>query len=106
MIEPEKLFYKIIEDLPNAIKGKMFGAVSIKSSNGKTAAFFWKGNMVFKLDQVTQEKALKLNGSKIGEHLYAPDKLMKGWVSIPEKHSEKWTDFAISAINYVEQLKK
>ena len=105
MTEPEKLFYQIIEDLPTAIKGTMFGAISIKSSNGKTAALCCKGNMVFKLDEKSQEEALKLDNAKIGSHLYAPDKPMKCWVSIPEKHSDKWTDFSISAIKYVEQLK-
>ncbi len=105
MIEPEELFYQIIEDLPNAIKGKMFGAISIKSSNGKTAAFFWKGNMVFKLDDKSQEEALKLDSVKIGSHLYAPDKQMKGWVSIPGKHSDLWADFTKKAINFVGELK-
>ena len=106
MTEPEKSFHRIIEEIPNAIKGKMFGAISIKSSNGKTAAFFWKGNMVFKLDEKSQEEALKLDNAKIGSHLYAPEKPMKGWVSIPEKHSDKWTDFTLAAIKYVEKLRK
>ena len=105
MTESEKLFYQIIEDLPNAIKGKMFGAISIKSSNGKTAAFFWKGNMVFKLDEKSQEEALKLDSAKIGSHLYAPDKPMKGWVSISEIHSDKWPDFSKKALKYVGELK-
>ena len=106
MTEPENLFHQIIKGLPNGIEGKMFGAKCIKSPNGKTAAFFWQENMVFKLDQETQEKALKLNGSKIGAHLYAPEKPMKGWISIPEKHSYKWTEFAKKALEYVEELKK
>jgi len=33
----------------------------------------WKDNMLFKLDGKTQQEALKLNGSKIGSHLYAPN---------------------------------
>jgi len=106
MTEPEKLFHQIIEGLPNGIEGKMFGAKCIKSTNGKTAAFFWQETMVFKLDQETQEKALKLNGSKIGTHLYAPEKPMKEWISIPEKHSDEWTELAEKALVYVEELKK
>lgn len=106
MTESEKLFHQISSGIPNSVEGKMFGAKCIKSINGKTAAFFWKENMVFKLDERTQEQALKLKGSKVGAHLYAPEKQMKGWISIPIKHSQKWTEFAISAIKYVEQLKK
>ena len=53
-----------------------------------------------------QEKALKLNGSKVGSHLFAPEKPMKGWVSIPEKHSEEWNKFAEKALKYMEELEK
>ena len=101
MTESEKLFLQIIKELPNGIEGKMFGAKSIKSTKGKTAAFFWEENMVFKLDQDTQERALKLKGSKVGSHLYEPDKPMKDWISIPETHSDKWSDFAKKALKYV-----
>ncbi len=87
MTEPEKLFNQIIRGLPNGIEGKMVGAKCIKSLNGKTAAFYWHGSMVFKLDRESQVAALKLNDSKISSHLYAPEKQMKGWVSIQEKHS-------------------
>ena len=101
MTESEKLFLQIIKELPNGIEGKMFGAKCIKSSKGKTAAFFWEENMVFKLDPDTQERALKLNGSKVGSHLYDTDKPMKGWISIPGTHSDTWSDFAKKALNYV-----
>ena len=60
--------------------------------------------MVFKLDQETQGRALKLNGSKVGAHLYAPDKSMKGWISIPETHSDKWSYFSKKALKYVDTL--
>ena len=106
MNEPEKQFHQIIKGLTNGVEGKMFGAKCIKSINGKTAAFFWQGNMVFKLDQETQEKALQLKGAKIGSHLYAPDKPMKGWVSVPAAHADKWMDFAEKALKNVEELKK
>lgn len=51
MTKSEKIFRQIITDLPNGSEGKMFGAKSIKSENGKTAAFFWKEDMTFKLDE-------------------------------------------------------
>ena len=102
MTEPEKIFEQIITDLPNGFKGKMFGAKSIKSGNGKTAAFFWKGNMTFKLDEKSEIEALKIDGAKNGTHLYAKDKQMKGWVLIPKEHSEMWSKFSKKAIVYVE----
>ena len=106
MNESENMFDQIIKRLPTATEGKMFGARCIKSSNRKTAAFIWKKQMVFKLDVKTQEKALDLAGSKSGVHIYAPDKPMKGWVSIPEMHLGKWLHYAEKALNYVESLNK
>jgi hypothetical protein len=105
MTGAENIIERIIEGLPNASKGKMFGAVCIKSSVGKTTAFLWKGNMVFKLDKKSRGEALSLDGAKIGSHIYAPDREMKEWVSIPEKHSDTWRKFALAAMNYVEHLK-
>ena len=104
MTNSEELFRQIIIEVPDATEGKMFGASCIKSINGKAAALFWKNNMLFKLDEKTQQEALKLNGSKIGSHLYAPDKPMKGWVLVPAQHSDKWTDLTQKAIAYLETL--
>jgi hypothetical protein len=105
MKEPDNTFYKIIKEIPNGVKGKMFGAECIKSINGKTAAFYWKGNMVFKLDEKNHEGALRINGAKIGSHLYAPERQMKGWISIPKEHSDKWNEFTKMALDYVSKLK-
>jgi hypothetical protein len=106
MTVSEKLFHAISKETSNGVEGKMFGAKCIKSRNGKTAAFFWKGNMVFKLDEKSKKEAFNLKDTKIGVHLYAPEKQMKGWVSIPYKHSGKWAEFTKKALIYVETLKK
>ena len=106
MTEAEALFQNIAIDLPDAIEGKMFGAKCIKLNNGKAIAIFWKDDMLFKLDEKAQKEALKLNGSKIGSHLYAPEKPMKGWILIPFKHSHTWKDFAKKAIENVKTIKK
>lgn len=105
MTESEILFNKIINEIANGVKGKMFGAACIKSTNGKIAAFFWKENMVFKLDGKNQERAMRIKGAKIGSHLYAPEKQMKGWISIPKNHSDKWIEFTEKALEYVSGLK-
>ena len=62
--------------------------------------------MLFKLSETDQVEALKLSGSSIGFHLYAPDKQMKGWVFVPEKHSDKWITLTNKAIKYVMGLEK
>ena len=58
--------------------------------------------MIFKLDENSEKEALKLKGSRIGSHLYAPDKPMKGWVLIPNEHSDKWKHFATRAIEFTQ----
>ena len=106
MTKAEELFHTITREVPEAIEGKLFGAMCIKLKNGKTAATFWKDCMVFKLDEKEQKEALRLEGSKIASHLYAPEKPMKGWISIPFKHSHKWADFTKLAIEFVKTIKK
>ncbi len=106
MEEAEKIFNIIVEKSAFGIEGKMFGARCIKSSSGKTAAFYWKGNMVFKLDNDSQKEALDLKNSEVGSHLYAPEKKMKGWILITNENSEKWIEFTKKAIKYVESLTK
>lgn len=104
MNKSEELFHQIVGEIPDSIEGKMFGALCIKSMNGKAAAILWKDNMLFKLDKKAQHEALKLNGSSIASHLYAQDKPMKGWVSLPFKQSGKWPDLTKKAVAFVKTL--
>ena len=104
MTNLEKQFHKIALETSNAVEAKMFGAMSIKASNGKNAAFFWQEKMVFKLDEKTQKEALKLEGAEIGSHIYAPERKMKGWVLIPSAHTDQWAKFASKAIKFVSAL--
>jgi len=98
MSKAEALFRKIINEFPEAIEGKMFGAACIKSANGKVVAIFWKDALIFKLDENSQKEALKLEGANIGSHLYAPEKPMKGWISIPFLQTDTWKYFTERAI--------
>jgi hypothetical protein len=104
MTKSSEMFQKIIKEVPDTIEGKIFGAPCIKLLNGKTVAIFWKNNMLFKLDDNTQEETLKLDGSSIGTHLYARERVMKGWILIPFKHSDKWVIFAKKAVKFVKLL--
>lgn len=99
----EIIFQNIIESIPSATEGKIFGARCIKSKNGKTAAIFWKDEMLFKLTENDLEDALKLPGAKIGSHLYAPEKPMNGWLSLSHEMNIKWKNYTIKAIEFVEK---
>jgi hypothetical protein len=105
MTPAEEIFYQIISELTIGSEGKMFGAKCIKAENGKTVAFLWQEKMVFKLPEETQHEVLALKGAKIGTHIYAPDKPMIGWVSIPLTHSAKWMRFTKASLKYVLSLK-
>jgi len=104
MTNLEKYFHKIVLEIPNAVEGKMFGAMSIKTNNGKNAAFFWHENMVFKLDEKSQKEALNLEGAEIGSHIYAPERKMKGWILIPNNHADQWARYANKAVEFVSSL--
>lgn len=104
MTNNENHFHQIANNLANAIESKMFGALSIKANNGKNAAFYWKENMVFKLDKPTQREALSLEGACIGSHIYAPEKQMKGWIMIPNAHLKQWAEYAEKAVIFVNTL--
>lgn len=101
MTEQEELFHQIANDIADCVEGKMFGAMCLKSSNGKAAAIFWQDDMLFKLNESELQKALELKRAIPGHHLYAPDKRMKGWVRIPSTHSSQWLNFSLKAIEFV-----
>ena len=46
MTDAEIFFTKLIEKIPNAQAGKMFGALCMKMPNGKSGAMFWKDHIV------------------------------------------------------------
>lgn len=106
MSEEQALFHEISAETPSVTEGKMFGALCLKTEYGKVCAIFWEDSMLFKLDDKDQAEALKLNGAKIGAHLYNPGKLMKGWVLLPSVHIKRWPDFTLKAITYVNSLTK
>ena len=106
MNDRETLFHQILTQIPPDLgaEGKMFGAKCIKAPNGKTAAFFWKDCMVFKLNEKDRSEALGISGATIGSHLYDPSKPMKGWVSVPSSQSEHWMVLSKKALRYVGQI--
>jgi len=106
MTKSKELFHQIINDISDAVEGKMFGASCIKYKNGKAVAILWKDTMLFKLDSKSRKEALKLKDTCISSHLYAPDKPMNNWVTIPLKYADKWTDFTKNAIKLIKISKE
>jgi len=104
MTENELLYHKIASDLPNAKKGKLFGANCIKAANGKACVIFWKGRMMFKLNGKDLKEALSMEEASSGTHLYDPNRFMKGWVWISSKHVDRWPQLSMKALNFVKTL--
>jgi len=84
--------------------GKMFGHPVYKI-NKKAFVCYFHGDMVFKLDPDTKEKALKLKGSM----LFDPSgkkRPMKEWVQLSYTHRSKWQGLSDAAASYILSLQK
>ena len=101
---PEEHYHHIADQLPDIKKGKMFGALCIKTeNNGKAAALFRQDHMVFKLRGEAESEALSLDGTTV----FAPAKgrEMKGWIQVPFDYVDRWEAFTKAAIDYVKTIK-
>jgi hypothetical protein len=92
MTEAEAYFVKLAEEIPDVQLGKMFGALCMKTPNGKSGAMFWKDNIVVKLQGESLKEASSLDGTRFFEPMEG--KPMKEWVQIPYAYKEKWKRFA------------
>ncbi|GAC1300781.1 MAG: hypothetical protein NVSMB24_02200 [Mucilaginibacter sp.] len=104
MSEAETYFTELTSEIPNAAPGKMFGALCMKMPNGKSAAMFWKDNIVVKLHGDALNEALSLDGTKLFEPMEG--KPMKDWVQIPFGYKDEWKTFAEISAREVEALEK
>ena len=75
----------------------------MKTPNGKSAAMFWKNNIVVKLNGNNLQEALSLDGTQAFEPMEG--KPMKEWVQIPFDYKDKWKYFAIISADNVRKLK-
>jgi len=103
MSEAEQLFHELATTLPNATESRMFGAMCIKAPNGKAAAMFWKGDMVFKTDKTTEPDLLSLDGA----HVFSPaeGKKMGGWIVVPFHYKYHWKTFTQSSLQLATSAK-
>lgn len=104
MTSAETFFTELTGQIPNAKPGKMFGALCMKMPNGKSAAMFWKDNIVVKLHGKRLQEAMGLTGAKLFEPMEG--KPMKEWVQIPFDHKNKWKTFAEESAKAVGTIEK
>ncbi len=100
-MEELQLYKEIVSEITDAKPGKMFGAECFNAPNGKAVAFFYKGNMVFKLTGEDEKEALSLDGTQ----LFSPTgRAMGGWVQVPFDYQYLWKEMAVAAMKYVSGL--
>lgn len=87
MSKAEDPFIKMSQKTPGITPGKMFGALCMKLANGKSAAMFWKDNIVVKLNSENFKKALNLAGTQHFEPMEG--RSMKEWIQIPYIYKDK-----------------
>jgi hypothetical protein len=104
MSKAEELFNKMTKEIPDVKPGKMFGALCMKTPNGKSGAMFWKDCIVVKLQGDTLKEALSLDGSQLFEPMEG--RPMKEWVQISYDYKDKWKKFAALSVEGVKKLKK
>jgi hypothetical protein len=104
MTAAEVYFTELTQEIPNAMPGKVFGALCMKMPNGKSAAMFWKDNIVVKLHGDALNEALSLDGAQLFEPMEG--KPMKDWVQIPFNYKDQWKTFAEISAGDVEAFEK
>ena|ERR1039458_5823746 len=104
MTNAEELFHSIAEELIDLKEGKMFGAMCIKTPNGKAVVMLWKDDLVVKLEGKMLSEALNLTGAKPFDPMGG--RPMKEWVQVPFKHHERWKELAMISTELVRRIIK
>jgi hypothetical protein len=102
MTKAEELFNQLTLEIPGAAPGKMFGALCMKTPNGKSGAMFWRDSLVVKLNGHNLDEALALDGTRPFEPMEG--KIMNGWFQIPFDYSDQWKKFAQISVEGVSLL--
>jgi hypothetical protein len=100
----EIYFNEITDEIQDVKPGRMFGALCIKTPNGKAAAMFWKDYLVVKLQGSALEEAKSLTGVTLFDPM--DGRPMKEWVQIPFEHKDKWKKYALLSAESVKLLPK
>lgn len=101
-MSPEETYNQIAEQTQGVTKGKMFGALCLKTPNGKAACLFKNDMMAFKLQGTMADEANSLDGTQTFEP--APGKFLNGWVQVPFEYANRWVEFTNASVNFVKAL--
>jgi hypothetical protein len=104
MTRAEEFFSDLTREIPDVKAGKMFGSLCMKMPNGKSAAMFWKDNIVVKLQGESLKEAMSLDGTQLFEPMEG--RPMKEWVQIPFAYKDEWKKFALASAESVKTLPK
>ena len=102
MTDAEFFFNELTGQIDSVKPGKMFGALCMKTPNGKSAAMIWRDHLVVKLKGNSLNEALNLSGAKIFEPMEG--RPMKEWVQIPFIHKDRWKEYTLLSIKLVKDL--
>lgn len=88
MMTPEALFDVLIDKIPDAKKGKMFGCECAKMLNGKAGMMLKNGSLIVKISpEIAAKEQLQV---------FTPmeNRPMNGWYVVPFEDKEKWRNLA------------
>lgn len=97
----EQQYFDTIGKELNMQAGQLFGKPCFKI-NGKAFICFFQNEMVFKLSGNIHQEAISLDKAQ----LFDPSgkkRPMKEWVQVPALHKQKWKEFALAALAYVDR---
>lgn len=83
-------FNQLTETTEGVTPGKMFGALCMKTANGKSAAMFWKDCIVVKLSGDAYTQTLALDGCTLFDPMGC--RPMKEWVQVPFDYKDSWKE--------------
>jgi hypothetical protein len=94
----EEYFILLTREIPGIKSGKLFGALCMKTSTGKSVAMYWEETLVVKLQGDSKNSALTLNGIKLFEPMNG--RLMSEWVQIPYLYHDVWKDYILKSLYF------
>ncbi len=94
----EQYFNELLNEIPGAIPGKMFGALCAKMPNGKAGMMFIDETLLVKIPEET--------AAEEGFPVFTPmeNRPMKGWYEIDFSQKDDWKKFAELSCSEVAKL--
>lgn len=96
-----KDFETFVSNMDNVAQGEKYG-LNCFMWNNKPFIIKNKHYMVFRLPSEKFNEALKLDGSLYFNPI-GNERPMKGWIQVPYSWKEKWEDFALESLAYIQE---